>query len=293
MLSSGLHASGPITAAVASPHSTVIGCRDRFSGRVSTYLTAPCGRYLHSRRVPTFTTRVCFVLAALRQLSAGALQGRFRPSLGLLDSLSVSIAGPPAGDVPWPLPPGRCRWAGDFQRCHHTVADGRGDLGQQLRLNHPQLRRPGRRFGCHAEHSVTQSHRGRMVGDLRANHRPPLTEHRAFGDMRGPAALLRQITRHPAQRFGSRTSGPGPDQLRRRPAMRRVAGGTARPRPASFPCARAAARASSRVRLTKSMPVNSRGCSVRSGSRRSSGPVTVAPPIPDRSRRRADRWSPA
>jgi hypothetical protein len=56
---------------------------------------------------------------------------------------------------------------------------------------------------------------------------------------------------------GSLLSGPGPDQRRRLPlpATRRAVG-SHRPRPMSFPCARAAPRASSRARLTRSIPTN-------------------------------------
>src|ERR1700752_5042733 len=65
MLSLGFHAGGPVTATVAPLHSTVIGGPDRFSGGVSTYLTAPCARFLYSRRVPTCITGVRYVLADL------------------------------------------------------------------------------------------------------------------------------------------------------------------------------------------------------------------------------------
>src|SRR5262249_2331239 len=68
MLSLGLHASGPVTAAVAYQHSTVKRGLDRFSGRVSTYLTAPWAGFFNNRRVPTCNKLVCFVLAALRRL---------------------------------------------------------------------------------------------------------------------------------------------------------------------------------------------------------------------------------
>jgi len=69
MLSLGLHASGSLTAAVAFAQSSVIGCQDRFSGRVSTYLTAPCARFLYSWLVPTFDITLRFVLVALSRLA--------------------------------------------------------------------------------------------------------------------------------------------------------------------------------------------------------------------------------
>src|ERR1700741_3916141 len=65
MLSLGFHASGPVTAAVAPHHSTVIEGTHRFSGRVSAHLTAPCARFLYSRRVRTCVQGVRPVLAAL------------------------------------------------------------------------------------------------------------------------------------------------------------------------------------------------------------------------------------
>src|ERR1700741_5687514 len=65
MLSLGFHASGPVTAAVAPLHSTVIDGPHRFSGDVSTYLVAPCAQFLYSRRVPTWMAGVRFVLADL------------------------------------------------------------------------------------------------------------------------------------------------------------------------------------------------------------------------------------
>ena len=69
ILSLGLHASGSVTAAVAFVQSSVMGCQDRFSGRVSTYLTAPCGRFLYSGRVRTFDITPRFVLVALSRLA--------------------------------------------------------------------------------------------------------------------------------------------------------------------------------------------------------------------------------
>lgn len=66
MFSSGFHAGGPVTAAVALRKSTVIRSRHRFSGRVSTQLTAPCTDFLHSRCVLTCMAPVRFVLADLR-----------------------------------------------------------------------------------------------------------------------------------------------------------------------------------------------------------------------------------
>src|ERR1700756_2263417 len=63
MLSLGFDAGGLVTAAVACLHSTVIGGRDRFSGRVSTYLDAPCAQFLCWRCVRTCIMGVRFVLA--------------------------------------------------------------------------------------------------------------------------------------------------------------------------------------------------------------------------------------
>lgn len=68
LLSLGFHASGSVTAAVAPNQSTVKVASHRFSERVSTYLTAPCAGFLHSRRVPTLVALVHFVLAALSRL---------------------------------------------------------------------------------------------------------------------------------------------------------------------------------------------------------------------------------
>jgi hypothetical protein len=65
MLSLGFHAGGPVTAAVAPLHSTVISGPHRFSAGVSTYLVAPCARFLYSRQVPTWIAGVRFVLADL------------------------------------------------------------------------------------------------------------------------------------------------------------------------------------------------------------------------------------
>ena len=97
-----------------------------------------------------------------------------------------------------------------------------------------------------------------MVGDLL---RPPPTTSCRAPCLRRPAPtsprFFAKSRANLPSGWGSRASGPGPDQLRRCPATRRVAGGIDRPRPASFPCARAAARASSSVRRTKSMPCSS------------------------------------
>lgn len=92
---------------------------------------------------------------------------------------------------------------------------------------------------------------------------------------------------------GSRMSGPGPDQLRRRPATRPDATEATRPRPASCPRARAAARASSRVRLTKSNPGDFIDRSPRFWSGRSTEPVMAEPPTSIRCHRHAHRCAPA
>src|SRR5262245_14150913 len=75
MLSLGFHAGGPVTAADACHHSTVMEAWHPFSGRVSTQLTAPCARFLYSCRVPTSLIGVSFVLAALRRLLSNAQLG--------------------------------------------------------------------------------------------------------------------------------------------------------------------------------------------------------------------------
>ena len=182
MLSLGIRASGPVTAAVASLHSTVIARPGPiFWARFYLPNRAVCSISSIPRTSRRQSPRSVSFWRTLRRPSSAPMR---RPPLR---SPIHRCRGVPCRQCVAAPSPRRCRRAGDFQRRHHTVADGRRDLGQQLRLNHPQLGRPGRRFGRHAEHPVTQCGRGRVFGDLLPDHRRPVTEHRALGDVRRPA----------------------------------------------------------------------------------------------------------
>ena len=105
-----------------------------------------------------------------------------------------------------------------------------------------------------------------MRGDLLADDRRPLTEHRTLGH---PAATSRGLRPDPASptRAAADRGRPGPAPTtcaaalaRHLARLRRV-----RPRPTSLPWLRAAPRASSRVRRTRSMPREPRRVAGRCG----------------------------
>ena len=102
------------------------------------------------------------------------------------------------------------RRTGDPQRLHDAVADGRGDLRENLRLHHPQLGRPGRRLRGDAQHPVPQPRRFGVR--RRCPHRPPAATDRGPSP-RTPWATSRVVFAtalvSAPNGCGSRSSGPG------------------------------------------------------------------------------------
>ena len=94
-----------------------------------------------------------------------------------------------------------------------------------LRLDDPQLRRPGRRFRGHAQHSVAQCGRGRVLGDA---HRPPPATGRT-PRLRPPAATSRASSprRGRCCRAAADRGRPGPGRTSGGDFPRRRRGGWA------------------------------------------------------------------
>ena len=106
------------------------------------------------------------------------------------------------------------------------------------------------------EHPVAQCGRGRVLGDVFTDDRRPLAEHRALGHPRRPAALLRHVAGGAARAAADR-GRPGPGRTSGAGFRPRRRGGSVAadgPRPTSLPWVRAAPRASSSARRTRSIP---------------------------------------
>src|SRR4051812_49331085 len=165
------------------------------------------GAFLHTylRRLWNFSIRgasrrLGSMLAAFWRLSANWFRRRS----------AVCVARSAPGDVVSALAPRRRHRTDDFQRGHHAVADCCRDFSQKLRLNHPQLGGPRRRFGGNAQHSVAQRCGGRVSGDLLADHGLPLSQYGALGHPPGPAPRPRQILRRRGERLRIPHIGPRP-----------------------------------------------------------------------------------
>ena len=220
--------------------------QDRFCGGVSTYLIAPCAEYSRYRVRPD-------AAALAKSVSwLSAVPGHARSAVG--------VARAPAGDVQRPF--------------RHD-----GAVGPVIFSASPRRRRPPRRSwpAVAPAPSATGSPRpsippprsARRRAARSARHgrrsarRPPSATDRT-PCLRRPAVtspVLGQVAGREPRVCGSRLSGPGPDQRRRCPAsaLRRGAG-ERRPRPTSLPWVRAAPRASSRVRRTRSIPFRCARC---------------------------------
>src|SRR6266498_1067537 len=81
----------------------------------------------------------------------------------------------------------------DMQLGDHVVAHLRGDAGEQLRGEQPQLGGPRGRLGLDGQLAVLQLDRAAALGDVRPDHLGPVAEHGRLGRRPLPAARLDQL----------------------------------------------------------------------------------------------------
>jgi hypothetical protein len=89
------------------------------------------------------------------------------------------------------------------------VTDASGDLGQQLRLQQPELCRPCGGTGSYGQLAVAQGHGLGVPSHFLTHQAGPLAEHLAVGQLGVPSTFDGQPRRQPAQLLGITLVGAG------------------------------------------------------------------------------------